>query len=1133
MLLGRNESPFPENPHCKRCASKNCRELLVQPLFPGKVIFVHRRQFCSNPDYIPTWRNEESAAPAAQETALTDELEVTEGVIELSAPTWEHKDDENIQDYPEKALEGAKIVLSAQVKNYPDGAPVTFDIYDTSENTPLLIKSIKGTNEGGTATAEWEVEDPQLKGDNLKIAIEATARSKSSQRSDIPYLAKLKCDFIEMPDVLFNHNSAVPCLDTDGILLSALSSAFAYAKNNPDRETVLFGHTDTSGKPDYNYDLSQWRSEGIKAFIDNDVNLFLDTVSLASKVEDYQTFLASLAKNYSWKCDPGTIDNVAGEKTKAAIKSFQEEYKKRFNKELTPDGIMGDKTWTALFEVTRSLLEETVKKECGDIPPLTYGYNGKGIYPCGESFPVDQIGVDGIKSKTNRRVEIVFFEKGKSGELKAPADKKKVEKKEAAVYDKRITKILPVQTKAVEKGTGKDADPDIFDKDLFLFSPAMDTYYRVDADTVPDFYTAVDECNKFIEDINDARKLASDAAVKKLGEIKDGFVKYLKEQHQKASSSEESSAMGKADAGIDGDLKELICLNIVGQKTGKNSSKPNYKGWVYVRSDKIKSHWRKSQGKTLEKLFGPEEKEDKGLKAELKEKFKEKILAPLKQEKVLLGSDEEKDILAPKWVFSADNAKSNSQHWDLSAGAQFLRFSAGASLKSEVNLTNLEVKIEAAGSASFALAEGKAESSLYIPDKDGFNLPELLSKTEEKIKTLLTGSGDKKPLRTTFTSSERQIMLRMKLGLKVSGFVGASASIAFPRIEIKPVKGNDPKSERMALATLEGKAFAGAKAEAELSGDISWSSNSKPSDKDWKSMITASGSLAGSIGIGAEGKFHFGYKDGHIRFCCAVQATFVVGGKGSWDFDLGLVEGLEFIAALSRCVDYHYIAEISEELWETLGAYKYACLISPAGTVALGSLYVLKDIDQHADTAKKFVNEAKGLYQQVTNFVDKTVQNKIFGVDKTKLEVVKKQVEAIKSSPPETIARYLLVIMKVREEDDFMYITETLNVLESDHEFRWVLRFVGLLTTLHEVQMKTPTASSITFKGVSFQVKNATVIASNEQLRKVMESDASSGTGKEKDVMLEKAVDVLRTFGKDKDTFLEELENILNKNGVK
>ncbi|HEX2958146.1 MAG TPA: peptidoglycan-binding protein [Chitinispirillaceae bacterium] len=455
MLLGRNEVPFPENPHCKRCASKNCRELLVQPLFPGKVIFVHRRQFCSIPDYIPSWRNEESAAPA-KEVALTDELEVTEGAIEIAAPTWEHSNEEYLQDYPEKALEGAKILLSTQIKNYPEGAPVTFDIYDNSESTPLLIKSIKGTHEGGTATAEWIVEDPQQKGDNLKLAIEASARSKYSRRSDIPYLAKLKCDFVEMPDVLFNHGSAVPCLDTGGILLGALSAAFIYAKNNNDREVVLFGHSDTSGDASYNYDLSQWRAEAIKAIIDNDVESFLDVIDLASKIEDCQTFLSALSECHGWNCHPGKIDNIAGEKTKTALKDFQTEYNTKFNGNLKVDGTIGPKTWTALFNVTRLLLEEIVQKECGDFPVLTYGYNGKGIYPCGESFPVDQSGVDGIKSKTNRRVEIVFFEKGKSAELQAPADKKKVGKKEAAVYDKKKAEIKPVKVnppKPVESDT--------------------------------------------------------------------------------------------------------------------------------------------------------------------------------------------------------------------------------------------------------------------------------------------------------------------------------------------------------------------------------------------------------------------------------------------------------------------------------------------------------------------------------------------------------------------------------------------------------------------------------------------------------------------------------------------------------
>ena len=55
------------------------------------------------------------------------------------------------------------------------------------------------------------------------------------------------------------------------------------------------------------------------------------------------------------------------------------------------DGVIGPKTWVAIFDVIRSLVETVVKDEIGEqMPVLTYGYKGKGIYPCGESFPIDE-----------------------------------------------------------------------------------------------------------------------------------------------------------------------------------------------------------------------------------------------------------------------------------------------------------------------------------------------------------------------------------------------------------------------------------------------------------------------------------------------------------------------------------------------------------------------------------------------------------------------------------------------------------------------------------------------------------------------------------------------------------------------
>lgn len=195
------------------------------------------------------------------------------------------------------------------------------------------------------------------------------------------------------------------------------------------------------------------------------------------------------------------------------------------------------------------------------------------------------------------------------------------------------------------------------------------------------------------------------------------------------------------------------------------------------------------------------------------------------------------------------------------------------------------------------------------------------------------------------------------------------------------------------MATLEGKAFAGAQAQAKLIGSAEWSPSAQGAE--WKSMVSGEAGVAGTAGIGLEGKFHFGYKNGYIRCCCALQATFVVGGKGFWDFDLGIVEGLEFLGQLARCVDYHYIADIAEDLYESLGAYKFSLLVTPQTGMALGGLYVLKDIDKHAENAKKFVDHARSLYRQVDKFVDKAIQDNIYGVSKAKLKVVDAKLESL------------------------------------------------------------------------------------------------------------------------------------------
>ncbi|MBN1600997.1 MAG: hypothetical protein JW915_05265 [Chitinispirillaceae bacterium] len=205
MLLGHNEVPFPDNPHCKRCLSKNCRELLVQPLFPGKVIFVHRKRFCSIPDYVPSWRNQENGAPA-QEAALTDDLEIVSGPVTVTNPRWERKEKENEgeqgekvkgevkvkvkgENTEEKVSFGDTIILMADVTGMPEGSGITFDIYEMSEDPPMCVATAKGKIASGIGKGEWVVTDKSGKGEESKLAFEGIAKSKASEKCEIRIVA--------------------------------------------------------------------------------------------------------------------------------------------------------------------------------------------------------------------------------------------------------------------------------------------------------------------------------------------------------------------------------------------------------------------------------------------------------------------------------------------------------------------------------------------------------------------------------------------------------------------------------------------------------------------------------------------------------------------------------------------------------------------------------------------------------------------------------------------------------------------------------------------------------------------------------------------------------------------------------
>jgi len=283
-----------------------------------------------------------------------------------------------------------------------------------------------------------------------------------SARLIMPQDVKIKVDLVETPDVLFNLNSAVPCLDTEGVLIGALLTTLKYASENPSKEVVIFGHTDTSGEYSLNYEISELRAKSVKALLDGKADIYASVAQEKSQVIDYQTILKSLATNYGWSCDPGTPDNSNGPKTQTGLKNFQAEYNQKFSGSLAVDGIIGSKTWGAIGEVIIKLVKDVYGKA---LPKINYGYSNKGIYPCGERFPIaDQEKADYV-SKTNRRVEAVFWEKTNAPELKARGDKNtSVTIEECPVYDNvKCEKVkLPIESVQIVEPSGEAKKPNIY-----------------------------------------------------------------------------------------------------------------------------------------------------------------------------------------------------------------------------------------------------------------------------------------------------------------------------------------------------------------------------------------------------------------------------------------------------------------------------------------------------------------------------------------------------------------------------------------------------------------------------------------------------------------------------------------------
>ena len=168
--------------------------------------------------------------------------------------------------------------------------------------------------------------------------------------------------------------------------LRGMRSLIKLYNEHPEGELLIVGHTDASGEPDYNLELSLDRAKAVAAYLSDDVDAWL------AWYEDG----VPAKKRWGNAEDSVMLDQVAGPaqggvKRSARIKTYQSE------RGLEADGIIGPDTRRQL--VTDYMAADGTTLPEG-IKPVVHG--------CGEHCPAVQT-ADGQEEAQNRRVELFIF----------------------------------------------------------------------------------------------------------------------------------------------------------------------------------------------------------------------------------------------------------------------------------------------------------------------------------------------------------------------------------------------------------------------------------------------------------------------------------------------------------------------------------------------------------------------------------------------------------------------------------------------------------------------------------------------------------------------------------------------------
>ena len=138
--------------------------------------------------------------------------------------------------------------------------------------------------------------------------------------------------------------------------VQSLATALARLQRGPPCRLLIVGHASPDGGAAANDALALRRAECARHLLLGERDAWVDLATQHGSPADVQRLLRYLAVAHEWPTEPARVDGVVDAAVQAAVARFQEHYNAIFAGDLDVDGIIGEQTLGALFDVQQEEL---------------------------------------------------------------------------------------------------------------------------------------------------------------------------------------------------------------------------------------------------------------------------------------------------------------------------------------------------------------------------------------------------------------------------------------------------------------------------------------------------------------------------------------------------------------------------------------------------------------------------------------------------------------------------------------------------------------------------------------------------------------------------------------------------------